>query len=293
MFQRVCCFLLMCLLAGLTSSAFAGIDERISMDFRDADIRDVCKIMTEKGGLGLSIEKSVRGNVTIRFKDQTIEECLTLLLSANGFDWELQNKTVVVADEMKFPVKTIHRKLTFAGAPDAARIISMAIKKDIKVATDNAQNALVLTARQKTLAQAENIIQDLDKPVPFYAVRVTLSQGKENLSEGSFQVKFQDYGKFSTVVPLVYPTGADQPPETATTGLDLQISPKRLLSATELECDLECRFRLLKKWNASVPIIASGKLTSQYRVTLGQPTVIDLAAEDTRAVVTLTLDVVK
>lgn len=293
MFNRCIILLMVCLAAVLGSPAFAGVEERISMDFRDADIRDVCKIIGEKGGLGLVIEKSVRGNVTIKFKEQTIEECLNLLLTANGFDWELQDKTVVVADEMKFPTKTIHRKLAFAGPADTARILASTIKKDIRIATNDAQNSLILTARQKILVQAENLLQELDKPAPFYTARVTLSGGKENLSEGSFQVKFGGEARYSTSIPLFYPGGADQPPATATTGLDFELAPKRLLSPTEVECDLELDLTLLKKWNGPLPILASGKLNSTYRITLGKPVVIDMGMEDTRAIVTVTLDLLK
>ena len=257
------------------------------------ELSDTCKIMTEKGGLGIVMEKSVRGNVTIRFKDQTVEECLNLLLSANGFDWELKKTTVVVADEMKFPSKVIFRRLVHARAADTARILSTALKKDIQIATDDAQNALVMTARQKILVQAEKVLQELDKPSSFYDVRVSLSQGKESLHEGSFQAKFGDSADYSTYVSLLYPGGADQPPATTKTGLALKLSPRRLISPEEVECEIQCDVTLLKKWNGSMPILASGKLVSTYRVIIGKPIVIDMVIEGTQTTITLALNPVK
>lgn len=70
----------------------------ISMDFRQADIRDLAKIVSTRCGGNILLNKSIRGNLGCRFSNTPWNEALAALALATEADLELCGSTVVMAD---------------------------------------------------------------------------------------------------------------------------------------------------------------------------------------------------
>ncbi len=78
-------------------------DGDVSLDFRDADIRDITKIIASRAKNDLVTGTNVRGNVTVSLRDVNVAEAMVGIARANGFDAVLVDGLWIVADPRELP----------------------------------------------------------------------------------------------------------------------------------------------------------------------------------------------
>ncbi|OGX46665.1 MAG: hypothetical protein A3G38_00680 [Omnitrophica WOR_2 bacterium RIFCSPLOWO2_12_FULL_51_8] len=71
--------------------------ENVTLDFKEADIRNVLKIISYKAGVNIITTPEVIGNVTIRLVDVPWENALEAILKTYGFSYEKQGNIILVA----------------------------------------------------------------------------------------------------------------------------------------------------------------------------------------------------
>jgi type II secretory pathway component HofQ len=62
-----------------------AISDNVTLDFKEADIRNVLKIISYKAGVNIVTTPEVIGNVTIRLTDVPWEKALDVILKTYGF----------------------------------------------------------------------------------------------------------------------------------------------------------------------------------------------------------------
>jgi type IV pilus assembly protein PilQ len=71
--------------------------QNVSLDFKDADIRNVLKIIAYKTGVNIVPSPEVIGNVTIRLLDVPWEKALDVILKTYGFAYDKKGNIIMVA----------------------------------------------------------------------------------------------------------------------------------------------------------------------------------------------------
>ena len=71
--------------------------QNVTLDFKDADIRNVLKIISYKSGINIVTTPEVMGNVTIRLIDVPWENALEVILKTYGFAYEKKGSIITVA----------------------------------------------------------------------------------------------------------------------------------------------------------------------------------------------------
>lgn len=71
--------------------------QNVTLDFKEADIRNVLKIISYKAGVNIVTTPEVIGNVTIRLVDVPWEKALDVILKTYGFGYEKQGNIIMVA----------------------------------------------------------------------------------------------------------------------------------------------------------------------------------------------------
>ena len=71
-----------------TASRFTG--EPISLDLKDADIRDVLKTFAKLGRFNLAIDPDVKGSVTVCLENVPWDQALDVILRMNGLGYVLE-----------------------------------------------------------------------------------------------------------------------------------------------------------------------------------------------------------
>ncbi|MEO8347716.1 MAG: secretin and TonB N-terminal domain-containing protein [Acidobacteriota bacterium] len=70
--------------------------EPISLDLKDADIRDVLLTFSRLARLNMVIDPDVRGSVTVRLEDVPWDHALEVILKVNGLGYVLEGNIVRV-----------------------------------------------------------------------------------------------------------------------------------------------------------------------------------------------------
>jgi type IV pilus assembly protein PilQ len=104
--------------------------ENVTLDFKDAEIHNVLKILSQKSGINIVATPDVMGTITIKLVDVPWDRALDVILKSNGFGYQKQGNVILVtkienmskiqADE---PLRTEIIDLKFLDAQDAMRIL--------------------------------------------------------------------------------------------------------------------------------------------------------------------------
>lgn len=104
--------------------------QNVTMDFKDADIRNVLKIIAFKSGVNIVTTPDVIGNVTIRMADVPWEMALSVLLKSYGYASERQGNIILVTKmeniskiQAEETLQTEIIKLKFLDAQDAEKVL--------------------------------------------------------------------------------------------------------------------------------------------------------------------------
>jgi len=77
-----------------TDSHWVG--EPISLDLKDADLRDVLHTFSRLTALNIVVDPEVKGSVTLRLHDVPWDQALDVILRANGFGQVLEGNVLRV-----------------------------------------------------------------------------------------------------------------------------------------------------------------------------------------------------
>jgi type IV pilus assembly protein PilQ len=75
--------------------------EPISLDLKDADIRDVLLTFSKLARLNMVIDPDVRGSVTVRLENVPWDQALDVILKSNGLGYVLEGSMVRVGSPAK------------------------------------------------------------------------------------------------------------------------------------------------------------------------------------------------
>ncbi|MBU3933866.1 MAG: secretin and TonB N-terminal domain-containing protein [Candidatus Omnitrophica bacterium] len=147
----------------LPSKTEAG---NITVDFKDADIRDVLKIISYKSGINIVSGKDVSGVVTIRLADVPWERALNVILKNSGFVYERDEdiiRVTTVENLGKEELSTQIFVLNYAKAEGVSETIKEILSDRGKVKFDERTNQLVVTDVPSNLYKISKVVEKLDK----------------------------------------------------------------------------------------------------------------------------------
>jgi len=104
--------------------------DNVTLDFKEADIQNVLKIISYKSGVNIVTTPEVMGNVTMRLVDVPWETALDVILKTYGFGYQKQGNIILVTKleniakiQSEEPLRTEIVNLKFLDAQDAQKII--------------------------------------------------------------------------------------------------------------------------------------------------------------------------
>jgi len=107
-----------------------AVSQNVTLDFKDADIQNVLKIISYKSGVNIVTTPDVIGNVTIRLVDVPWERALDVILKTYGFGYQKQGNIILVTKmeniskiQAEEPLQTEIITLKFLDAQDAEKIL--------------------------------------------------------------------------------------------------------------------------------------------------------------------------
>jgi type IV pilus assembly protein PilQ len=176
--------------------------KRISLDFQDAEISSVLRLIADVSGLNMVVGEAVKSKVTLKLLNVPWDQALDLILKLNNLGqiregnilWidTLANITRLRDDAAKAKESTLKAeelvtRIIYLNYSDATKSIdvaksSLSPRGEIKV--DSRTNALVVRDITDNVARVERIIHDLDQRTPQVQIEARIVQASKNFSRG-------------------------------------------------------------------------------------------------------------
>jgi type IV pilus assembly protein PilQ len=158
--------------------------EPISLNLKDADLKDFFRLIHEISGLNVVLDPQVRGSVTIVLDDVPWDQALDIVLKNNNLERELDGNVLRIATvetlrkeaegrraqiearDLAVNKVTITRYLSYAHARDLMPIIKKFLSARGDVVADDRTNALIIEDIPNKLPGVEQRIKELDLKTP-------------------------------------------------------------------------------------------------------------------------------
>jgi type IV pilus assembly protein PilQ len=158
--------------------------EPISLDLKDADIKDVFRTISELTGLNIVIDPDVRGTVTVRLENVPWDQALELILKQNGLGYIIENNVMRIATigklqaeerdraaldlarQTSLPTKTVTKKLSYAKAGATAGTVKRVMSPRGDIIVDERTNTLIIREIADFMPTVLQLIDSLDTPTP-------------------------------------------------------------------------------------------------------------------------------
>jgi len=171
-------------MGGRTLSAqgrvFSG--DPLSLNLKDADIKDVLRTFAQLTGLNIAVDPQVQGSVTVDFVDVPWDQALDLILRQNGLTYVLEGNVMRIGtidrlatetvasrrlaeeERLNVPLTTLSFKLSYARAQEVAQLLRDLASPRAKIIVDARTNQLVISEIPQYLQTMRNLIDTVDIP---------------------------------------------------------------------------------------------------------------------------------
>lgn len=146
-----------------------------TISFKDADLRDVIKMLSGEGGYNVVVGNDVAGKVTYDLHNVTIHDALEAALKINGYGIEKMGDIIFIKPASQLttpesstePASAQHRhirsfKLNYINASDIAASVKEYSSADGKVTVNISSNLIVIEDSVENLNRIETILSNMD-----------------------------------------------------------------------------------------------------------------------------------
>lgn len=158
----------------------------ISVDFKDADIRQVLRIISLKSGTDIVAGIDVEGLVTIKLTNVPWEQALEIILRTYGFTYERKGNIVRVMTVEALESEALSTEvfpLDYAKAKEVPDVIKEMLSDRGKVKFDERTNTVIVTDIPTNLFQIKEVVERLDQRTPQVLVETKVVETRLNKSE--------------------------------------------------------------------------------------------------------------
>ena len=157
---------------------------RIDLDFKDADIHNILRLLSEVGGVNVVTADNVGGTVTIRMKDVPWDQALDVILQAKSLGMVRQGNLLRVAplaqleqereaaiarqkqQQQLAPLETRLIPVSYATATDLQPRVRELLTERGSVSVDERTNMLIVRDIIGQLDNVEDLVRNLDTQTP-------------------------------------------------------------------------------------------------------------------------------
>jgi type IV pilus assembly protein PilQ len=156
-------------------------DALVSVDFKDADIRQVLRVISLKSGVDIVAGNDVEGTVTIKLTNVPWEEALDIILRTYGFTYERKGRIVRVMTVQALEQEALDTEvfpLNYAKAKDVSDVIKEMRSDRGQIKYDERTNTVIVSDIPTTLFQIKEVISRLDQRTPQVLIETRIVETK-------------------------------------------------------------------------------------------------------------------
>lgn len=171
----------------------------VTLKFDNADVREVLRLIAQRGGMNLIIDESVKGRFTIDVRAVPLDEFFGIVLKTNGLAARRIGTSLLIAEEKQLKDKIDSSqaatfRLNNATAQDVVTILQGVMdqksKGKILLIADNRTNSVVASGTSEDLKKIRNAIRAIDIAAPQVVIEVKLVE----VSRGALKTLGGEFG---------------------------------------------------------------------------------------------------
>jgi type IV pilus assembly protein PilQ len=156
----------------------------VSFDFKDADIRDVLRILADISGFNIIVSSDVKGTVTLKLSNVPWDQALDVVLEDSGLGGFVEGNVVKVAplkalqqrqsaiqaaaksNEQLEPLTTKQVFVNYASAEELTPLAEPLLSDRGELKVDTRTNSILVTDTGARVVQIEELVKSLDTRTP-------------------------------------------------------------------------------------------------------------------------------
>ncbi|MFH1016758.1 MAG: type IV pilus secretin PilQ [Pseudomonadota bacterium] len=188
---------------------------RISLDFKDADIRSIFRLLADISKLNLIISDDVGGHVTVRLENVPWDQAFAIILQTKGLWFEKYGNIVRIAPADKLraekelaaaaaraaqaakPLDVLFKPVSYATAADMMKQVRTVLTDRGTVDIDSRTNTLIIKDIRENLEKAKHLVEILDTQTPQVSIESRIVEANTTYTR-SFGIIWGGQANFSS-----------------------------------------------------------------------------------------------
>ena len=160
---------------------------KLTMNFKDADILNVLRMLSKQNHLNLVASNDVKGKVTVHFSEVSLDDALETILKANGYDYYIEKDIIFVKpidSDRNTSVVTKVYDLNYVDANDIKETLTPFLTKKGKMealsrtrnglSEEKRSNMLIVSDMGFRMTVFDSVISQLDVPLDQLMIEVRM-----------------------------------------------------------------------------------------------------------------------
>ena len=177
--------------------------QKISLDFKDADIQNVLRVLADVSNLNIIATDDVKGKVTLHLAEVPWDQALDLILRTNRLEATQEGNVVRVSTVARLkeerealraaedaqvelePLRIAYYRVNYARADEALIDKVKGVLTDRgSVTFDDRTNTIIIRDIQRGIGDAEQLIRELDVQSPQVLIEANIVEATEDFNRG-------------------------------------------------------------------------------------------------------------
>ena len=173
----------------------------VSLDFRDADLRDVLRVLSEVSGLDFILQPGVSGRVSLRLTEIPWDQALQLVLRSQGLGQVLEDGVLRVgslaglaaelaerrrheeARELAGALVTLSRNLAYVRPEEVQEMLESRLSERGTLIADQRTGTVLVADVESRVREIEGVLDALDVPVPGVEIEARIVLATRTLTQ--------------------------------------------------------------------------------------------------------------
>ncbi|MBC7792112.1 MAG: type IV pilus secretin PilQ, partial [Clostridia bacterium] len=215
------------------ATAGSGRSRRVSLNFKDADIVNVIRLIADVTGENIITSEDVKGKVTVRLRNVPWETALDTILKSKGYDKVRQNNILRISSATQIQQEReaevarqranelIEEKVikivtvNYATASEIVGQLKGLLSSRGTVQTDDRTNTIIVEDVRSNIERLVELVRRLDKQTPQVLIEARIVEASTNFSQA---LGVQWGGQAAATANTGNPTGLSFPGDVLVTG---------------------------------------------------------------------------
>jgi type IV pilus assembly protein PilQ len=163
----------------LQNTVFAiDLNKNISLNFKNAEIKDVITAIAKEAGINIVIANGINGTISIYLDNVTLKSALKNITKSNGLSYSVEDNLIYIdksdAIRNKDDMENYFYKPINIDIGELSEILKNYLSENGKIVEDKSGGVLIITDGTAKIEEIKEIIKKLDTPVKQIHIRTKI-----------------------------------------------------------------------------------------------------------------------